>query len=138
MGVRENLEVHTRWSELQGVKHDLSQHEDFVHPDIVIHHVGGPTVVGLDAMRKNAEAAFAAMPDYHMTMDDQFATDDRVVCRWRVRGTPVAEIFGVPPDGNPVEIEGVSIWAFVDGKAKEGWVYSNADSLARRIESGRD
>src|SRR5213595_2347325 len=99
MGVRENLDVHTRWAEAQGVRHDLSHHEEYVHPDIVIHHAGGPTIERLDAMRRNAEAAFAAMPDYRMTMTDQFATDDRVVCRWIVRGTPVGPVFGVPPDG---------------------------------------
>ena len=86
-------------------------------------------------MRKNMEANYAAMPDYHMLMEDQFATEDRVVCRWRVMGTPTGEIFGVPPSGRPIEIEGVSIWEFVDGKARRGWVYSNAASLRYRLES---
>jgi steroid delta-isomerase-like uncharacterized protein len=135
MGVRENLDVHTRWWQAQGRRHDLSNHEEYVHPDIEIHHVGGPTVVGIDAMRKNAEAAFDAMPDYEAVLDDQFATEDRVVCRWRVRGTPVKAIFGVPPTGEPIEIEGASLWEFVDGRAKRGWVYSNAASLRQEHES---
>jgi steroid delta-isomerase-like uncharacterized protein len=135
MGVRENLEVHTRWAQAQGVRHDLSQHEEFVHPDIEIYHAGGPTVVGINAMRENAEANYRAMPDYHMVMDDQFATEDRVVCRWRVSGTPVGEVFGVPSTGQPIEIEGVSIWEFVNGKARRGWVYSNAASLREQVEA---
>jgi len=138
VGVRENLEVHTRWAEAQGIRHDLSQHDQFVHADIEIHHAGGPTVVGIDAMRANAEANYAAMPDYRMVMDDQFATEDRVVCRWRVSGTPVGDVFGVPPNGGPLEIEGVSIWEFVDGKARRGWVYSNAASLRHQLESEED
>src|SRR5438874_2052260 len=133
MGVRENLEIHSRWAEAQANRHDLSQHEEFVHPDIEIYHADGKTVVGLDAMRKSMEANYAAMPDYHMVMEDQFATEDRVVCRWRVKGTPTGEIFGVPASGRPIEIEGVSIWEFVDGKARRGWVYSNAASLRYRL-----
>ena len=135
MGVRENLEIHSRWAEAQANRHDLSQHEQYVHPDIVIEHADGKTVVGLDAMRANMEANYAAMPDWHMTMLDQFATEDRVVLRWLVQGTPSSEVFGIPPDGKPIEIEGVSIWEFVDGKAKRGWIYSNAASLRYRMES---
>jgi predicted ester cyclase len=134
MGASENLEIHARWAEAQANQHDLSQHEQFVHPDIVIEHADGKTVVGLAAMRENMEANYAAMPDWHMTPLDRFATDDRVVLRWRVMGTPTGELFGMAPTGEPIEIEGVSIWEFVDGKAKRGWVFSNAASLRYRSE----
>ncbi len=135
MSVSKNLEIHTRWAEAQANRHDLSQHEEFVHPDIVIEHADGKVVRGLDEMRANMEANYEAMPDWHMTPLDQFATDDRVVLRWRVMGTPTGEIFGMPPTGEPIEIEGVSIWEFIDGQAKRGWVFSNAASLRYRRES---
>jgi predicted ester cyclase len=86
-------------------------------------------------MRRYAEASFAAMPDYRVDLEDQFATDDRVVARWRAKGTPVGELWGVPPTGEPIEIEGVSIWEFVDGRAKRGWVYSDAAALRYKLES---
>lgn len=135
MGARENLEVHTRWTDAQD-SHDLSQHHEYVHDDIEVHVPGGKPIVGIDAVRAGMEANYEAMPDYHVVLDDQFATDERVVCRWRVSGTPKGELFGIPPSGKPIEVVGVSIWEFDEGKARRGWIFSNAASLKQ--QAGRD
>jgi hypothetical protein len=123
MGAVENLAVHLRWAEADD-RHDLSHHHEFVHEDIVVHHLDGETIVGLGALVANMEASLEAMPDYTVTIDDRFATDDRVVCRWRVSGTPRG--------GPPIEVAGISVWEFDEGKARRGWVCTNAAALAQR------
>jgi hypothetical protein len=128
MGAAENLETHTRWADADD-RHDLSHHREFVHEDIVVYHLDGHAVVGAEALIKNMEDSLAAMPDYKVTIDDRFASDDRVLCRWRVSGTPSAA------DGeqaDPVEVAGISLWEFVDGKAKRGWICSNAVFLEQQ------
>ena len=42
MSARENLAVHTALTEAEN-RHDLSHHRDFLHDDIELHQVGGPS-----------------------------------------------------------------------------------------------
>ena len=51
------------------------------------------------------------MPDLlGAVIDDQFATDDRVVCRWRINGTHSKDSFGFPATGKHIEYAGMSAW----------------------------
>ena len=106
MGAAENLEIHRRWSD-DNDRHDLSNYHDYMHDDIEVRHLDGATVVGIDAVRENMANSIAAMPDRRVIVDDRFATDDRVVCRWRVAGSPKAR-----SDGGRVEAAGISVWEF--------------------------
>jgi steroid delta-isomerase-like uncharacterized protein len=66
-------------------------------------------------------------------LDDRFATDDRVVCRWRTSGTHEGDFNGLPPTGKRIEWMGISIWEFEDGKARRGWIMQDVASLMRQI-----
>ena len=129
MSAEDNLAVHLRWAQADD-RHDLSHHHEFVHDDIEVHHLDGVTITGREALVRNMQESIAAMPDYHVVIEDRFATDDRVLCRWRVRGAPRGGAAA------PVEIEGVSIWEFEDGRARRGWVCTNAASLEQRGVEG--
>jgi predicted ester cyclase len=135
LGAAENLATHARWAEADD-RHDLSHHHEFIHPDIEVHHLDGETVVGLEALIKNMEDSIAAMPDYHVEIDDRFATENRVLCRWRVMGNPIDSVTGGPADGPPIEVAGISVWEFVDGRARRGWVCSNAAFLMQQGVGG--
>ena len=132
MGATENLAVHNSWVEAEN-RHDLSQHGDFLHDDIDLRQPGTEPVVGLEAYKAMMEAAFAGLPDFHVVLDDQFATDDRVVCTWRLSGTHSAESFGFPATGRHVEFAGVSVWEFEDGKARRGQIFSDLPSLMAQL-----
>jgi hypothetical protein len=126
MGAAENIAVHIAWSEAND-RHDLSAYEEYMHEDIEVEHLDGGTVVGREAVRRNMADSIAAMPDRRVVVEDRFATDDRVVCRWRVTGVPTGE-GGEPAQG--IDVAGVSVWEFRDGRASRGWVCSNAAFLA--------
>ena len=88
MGASENLVVHTALTDAEN-RHDFSHHGDYLHDDIEFHLLGGEVFVGLDAYVANVQAGYEALQGFSVVLDDQFATDDRVVCRWRPRpGTP--------------------------------------------------
>jgi len=80
MGAAENIAVHTSWTEAED-HHDLSHHHEFIHDDIEVHVPGSEPIVGLDGYLAMMEANYAGLTDFRVVLDDQFATDDRVVCR---------------------------------------------------------
>ena len=82
MGAEENRRVHTEWYEAEN-RLDLSHHEDYLHDDIEVCQAGAEPVVGIPAYREMMESAYATLPDFHTVVDDQIATDTRVIARWR-------------------------------------------------------
>src|SRR5262245_4703203 len=102
MGAKENIVVHTAWTEAED-RHDLAHHGDFLHDDIELHLPGSAPIVGIDAYVAMMQANYAGLESFSVNLDDQFATDDRVVCRWRTRGTHSGELFGFPPTGKAIE-----------------------------------
>ncbi len=84
------------------------------------------------------ETAYVALADFRAVIDDQFATDDRVVCRWRVSGTHSADSFGFPATGKHIEYAGLSVWEFEDGKARRGWIYSDLPALIAQLATPQE
>ena len=123
MGADDNLAVHTRWSDAED-RHDISHHGDFIHDDIEVWTAGSEPTVGFDAYLAVMKATFETMPDFHVVLEDQFATSDRVVCRWRATGTAT---------GKWIEYMGVSLWEFDGGKARRGWVFPDVASLTAQL-----
>ena len=123
MGAAENLATHIRWAEAENSQDvTVERWREFVHDDIEVIHMTGDTIRGIDTMVKNLQDSIEGMPDWQNTIDDRFATDDRVVCRWRIRGVPEG-------GGEPIEVAGISLWEFEDGRARRGWILSNATYL---------
>jgi steroid delta-isomerase-like uncharacterized protein len=63
-----------------------------------------------------------AFPDIHITIEDIFAVDDKVVYRWSGDGTFENEMMGLQPThekGDPVR--GITIDRFEGGKVVESW-----------------
>ena len=60
-------------------------------------------------------------PDLHSEIEDQIAEDDKVVTRWRMRGTHRGEFRGIAPTGNELDITGMGIFRFSGGKVVESW-----------------
>jgi steroid delta-isomerase-like uncharacterized protein len=134
MGARENLAVHTAWTEAED-RHDLTHHGDYMHDDIEFHAPGVEPTVGIDAYVAMMQAMYDALEDFSVVLDDQFATDDRVVCRYRTRGTNSGEFFGLPATGRQLEFTGMSLWEFDGGKARRGWSFFDVASLMAQLQA---
>jgi steroid delta-isomerase-like uncharacterized protein len=125
--------VHTAWTEAEN-RHDLTHHGDYLHDDIRFHQPGSEPLVGLDAYVTMMQALYAGLEGFSVSLDDQFATDDRVVCRWRARGTHSGEFFGLPATGKRLEFPGISLWEFDGGKARRGWSFPDIASLMTQLQ----
>ena len=132
MAAAVNLATHSAWTAAEDDQ-DLTRHREFIHDDIVVNQAGAEPVVGFDAYVVMMEKTYSGLPDFRVVLDDQFATDDRVVCRWRASGTHDGELFGIPATGKTIEYAGVSLWEFDSGKARRGWIFSDAAALMAQL-----
>jgi steroid delta-isomerase-like uncharacterized protein len=132
MGADQNLAVHTAWADAEN-RHDLGRHHDFLHDDIEVHLAGREAIVGFDAYMAMMRENYSALDGFTTTLEDQFATDDRVVCRWVSAGTHTGELNGVAATGRRIEFAGVSLWEFEDGKARRGWVFPDVAALIAQL-----
>lgn len=82
---------------------------------------------GREAYRQFVVEMRTAFPDFKMTVEDQVAEGDKVVTRFRARGTHAGPFQGIPPAGKQGEISGTIIDRIADGKIIECW--SSADYL---------
>jgi steroid delta-isomerase-like uncharacterized protein len=134
MGAAENLAVHRAWGDAEN-QLDVTHHSDFLHPDIEVTMPGTPPLIGLEEYRSMMQSSYEGLKDWHFVIDDRFATDDRVVCRWRVSGVHQAEYFGYPPTGKHVEFNGMSLWEFDGGKARRGWIYPDLAAIMAQFST---
>src|SRR5918992_38368 len=75
----------------------------------------------------------AAFPDFNAIIEDQIAEDDRVMTRYRWRGTHGGQFRGIAPTGGEQEINGIGIFRFSpEGKVVESWDSYDQFSLMRQ------
>jgi steroid delta-isomerase-like uncharacterized protein len=99
-------------------------------PDVVWHNPEGD-IQGLEEAEQFVAMITTAFPDMSTTVEDVIAEGDKVVTRVTIRGTHQGEVeeYG-PPTGKQVELEGITIHRFEDGKIVEEWnSYDNLSIL---------
>ena len=74
-----------------------------------------------------------AFPDLRMTVDLMVAEGDLVTVVWTFRGTNTAAGYGLPPTGARIELRGITVWRFVDGKIREEWTSFDELQAARQF-----
>lgn len=108
---------------------DLDAIEEFFCPDFHSHVVRRvhPAALGTDIRlceRMFWEESAAAFPDRAFRIEGIWDVpgEQTVVMNYTMTGTHSgSEYFGVPPSGEPVEINGTAIQRFENGKMKEHW-----------------
>lgn len=128
MSAEANKEIVRRWFAETDRGNDAIV-DELCAADYVDHSPPLPGMPTGNAGVRQANAALReAFPDTVHIIEDQIAEGDKVVTRLRGRATFTGEILGIPPNGNVVEITGISIHRVVDGKLVEHW--ANADLLS--------
>jgi predicted ester cyclase len=64
-------------------------------------------------------------PDWHMSVDEIMAENDRVMVRWTFYGIQQGEYSGLPPTKKPVTYSGINIFRIDEGKIAEIWDISD-------------
>ena len=74
-----------------------------------------------------------AFPDLHSTVEDQVAEGDKVATRFTTRGTHRGDLQGIPASGNTMEITGIVLSRFANGKIVEQWGNPDLLGMMRQI-----
>ena|SRR5947209_15476757 len=75
----------------------------------------------------------AAFPDWHCVIDDFVVEGDKVANRWSCTATHTGNLFGIPPTGKSVAVEGITIHEIVDGRIVSDWSQSDQLSLMQQL-----
>jgi steroid delta-isomerase-like uncharacterized protein len=74
---------------------------------------------GREGDRARSQAMLAAFPDVQYDLHELIAEGDKVVVRYTMRGTHQGEMMGIPPTGQQVAMEGITIYRLQDGQIVE-------------------
>ena len=117
-----NKELSRRFTELFSTG-DEALADEILSPDVVFHGTAGDGELrGVDAMKRFVAGYRRAFPDAHSTVEDQIAGDDKVVTRWRARGTHRGQLGPIAATDREFEMDGVTIERIADGRIVEVWV----------------
>ena len=99
-------------------------------PDLVWHEPD-QDIRGSEEAKQFVSSFFEAFLDLNISVEDVIGEGDQVVSRYTIRGTHQGETeeYG-PPTGRQMELEGITIHRFEDGKIVEEWeAYDNLSVL---------
>ena len=104
-------------------------------PDAVIYgrHIPPEQRRGTEGFKSYGRALRAGFPDIQIVHDSFVTEGDYQAFRWTFHGTHQGPMFGIPPTGRKVSIEGYDILRIRDGKIIEAWIEQDMISLLQQI-----
>ena len=106
---------------------------DLYSADVVLHGYQG-VEPGLASVKQFYAGIWAAFPDARVDTLDSLEQGDKLALRFVMKATHRGTFLGVPATGRPIELPGITILRFADGKCVERW--STADFLAVLAQIG--
>jgi len=91
------------------------------------HAPGGGWPTGPEGPKMIATLFGGGFGDWKITLDDQIAEGGRIATRWTASATHTGPLMGMPATGKSVQVTGVNVMRFAEGKIAESW--SNFDML---------
>jgi steroid delta-isomerase-like uncharacterized protein len=134
MSTEENKAIFRRYVEEVGNKGNLELAEEIFDSYLAHQPDGSVLERGPEDVKRFMGEFRSAFPDFHTAIEDQIAEGDKVVTRWRMHGTHRGEFRGIAPTGKELEITGIGIFRFSEGKVVESW--DNFDQLGMMRQLG--
>lgn len=88
---------------------------------------------GAEAVKSLFAAYRSGFPDFHVRVDERVADDDRIAQAFTITGTHRGEFMGIPATGKAIEVHGVVISRFADGKIIEEWEVIDQLTLLQQL-----
>lgn len=99
---------------------DLDAVDRFLADRYTIHSDPGDpwdgATLSRSAFKERLVASRAPFPDLHFDLTDVIAGDDRVAIAWSMRGTQTGTLGSQPPTGRRIDVRGMTIYYFRDGR----------------------
>ncbi len=106
---------------------------EILHRDIDFRGSIGLHVIGHDAFAGYMQTIRNAFSDFHNTIEEIVATEDRAVARLTYTGTHDGKLFEHEATGRRIEYAGVAMFTLADGKITKVWVLGDRLALVEQI-----
>lgn len=134
MSIEDNKAIARRHFEELWTKGALGVADEIYAPGAVGHCGNLPDQTGYPECEKElVRQDRVAFPDGTATVEDQIAEADKVLTRWRFRGTNTSPLYGNPASGQEVSVSGFHVHRIVGGKIVEIWALGDFYSLMHQI-----
>lgn len=134
MSTEENKAIFHRFIEEVWNKGNLAVADELFTPDAV--SPSAPNLPpGSEGVKIIATMFRSAFPDFHMTIEDLIAEEDKVVARFTQGGTHKGEFMGIAPTGKQVEFTEIGILRIVGGKVVESWYETDMLGLMQQLSA---
>jgi steroid delta-isomerase-like uncharacterized protein len=114
-------------------KQDLKMIDSLVHPDYVEHQTDPHYPANRKGLKKEFQDYFEAFPDLQTKVNFMVAEGDMVVVHYTSTGTHMGAIYGKDASNKKIEIRGVDVIRYKDGKGIEHWGYLEEGKLLTQL-----
>ena len=112
---------------------NMGEADEVIAYNAVSHEVPPEYPPGLDGWKQYFTDFRNAFPDLRFQIMDTIAEGDTVVCRCLMKGTHRGAFMGIPATGKRINITGVDIARFREGKAVEHWAYYDELGMMQQL-----
>jgi steroid delta-isomerase-like uncharacterized protein len=102
---------------------------DCVYEDVTL----GAVNRGSDELRGFASGFMSAIPDFSFESESNFAGADWLTIEWRMTGTHVNDLPGMPATGRRFDLRGATVIELADGRGKVCRDYWDMASLLKQL-----
>ena len=133
MSVEENKAITRRIVEEFINKNDPAVADELFADDFVNHSPRYGVNPDREGLKQMIALGWQAFPDFHLTIEDMIAENDKVVARMRTTGTNTGEFMGIQPTNKSLDSYQISIVRIEGGKVKERWNVANQLETMRQL-----
>ena len=114
---------------------DIESMQAMIHDDVVDDFVALGVLEGREAVASFFSGLMAAIPDMQLTIHRIVGYDERVAFgQWSYSGTFTGGAFqGIEPTGSRVELRGIDVMEFDNGRLSRNTIYYDGLGFARQI-----
>ena len=113
---------------------DVSVADHVFHSDAVIHINGNPNKdLSLEEFKQMVTGVLIAFPDLQFTIEDQFASGNKISTRWTAEGTNSGPLGELNPTGKRVKLDGIIIDYLKNEKVSERWELWDQMSMLQQL-----
>ncbi|MBN1163191.1 MAG: ester cyclase [Candidatus Krumholzibacteriota bacterium] len=123
--VKRYVEEFWNKGDLEGLKNLTT--EDFNY------HLGLQPPRDREEMAEFIKVTHHTFPDWRVEITDMIAEGDRVVIKWRGKGTHRESFHGIPATGREIKMGGINIYRLEGGRIAEEWEQTDTVSMLQQM-----
>jgi len=127
-----NIAAQTRFGEAVSTG-NFDAFNDVVAPDSVDHDPAPGQVPGPAGFRQFFTELRTAFPDLELSVAHMVADDDNLASAYTIKGTHRGVFMGFAPTGKRIEVRGMQISKFANGKLVERWGSSDQLGMLQQL-----